>query len=342
MTPSARSPLPAGEPTGFASDSDGVHTCAYDEDSDKVVYVLVTRTSCSDNSFSWLRWEDSRCLLREVTCLTWRPRFACRCQLLPWLRKACEPTRLCSLVDVSKFTFPIRWWLGEGCRVRCHQRFVQVGDFGWYRNTLHVIWRRTHGASKNLVLQISSCSRSAIGAISCTCCSCSLFSYNIGEDDCMCMFKCIYGVGARTHDWESLTCLLSLSSPRQPGVAGSSPFTLTTSLAIPVVSSFSSNGPTTTPLTSRGFCPVGSVVWVSLKFVRPHWWGSEVILRFLGYGPKVYKILHLPRMSKATLSYFLSWVAKTQLNHWTKRVVSTQLITWDLRLIYDCFYYLKQ
>ena len=30
VTPSARSPPPAGEPGGFASDSDGVHTDAYD------------------------------------------------------------------------------------------------------------------------------------------------------------------------------------------------------------------------------------------------------------------------------------------------------------------------
>ena len=37
VTPSARSPQPAGEPSGFASDSDGVHTDAYDGDSDEVV-----------------------------------------------------------------------------------------------------------------------------------------------------------------------------------------------------------------------------------------------------------------------------------------------------------------
>ena len=38
---------------------------------------------------------------------------------------------------------------------------------------------------------------------------------------------------------------------RGPVVAGSSPSTLTTSLATPVPSSSSSNGPTTTPLTTR-------------------------------------------------------------------------------------------
>jgi len=37
VTPSARSHPPAGEPSGFASDSDGVHTDAYDGDSDEVV-----------------------------------------------------------------------------------------------------------------------------------------------------------------------------------------------------------------------------------------------------------------------------------------------------------------
>jgi len=58
---------------------------------------------------------------------------------------------------------------------------------------------------------------------------------------------------------------------RGPGVAGSSPSTLTTSLTTPVPSSSSSNGPTTTPLTTRGFYPGGSVVWAGPKFVRPHW-----------------------------------------------------------------------
>ena len=58
---------------------------------------------------------------------------------------------------------------------------------------------------------------------------------------------------------------------RGPGVAASLPFTLTTSLATPVPSSSSSNGSTTTPLTTRGFCPGGSVVWAGPKFVRPHW-----------------------------------------------------------------------
>jgi len=71
--------------------------------------------------------------------------------------------------------------------------------------------------------------------------------------------------GARTHDLESPTYLLTLSSLRQPGVAGCSTFTLTTSLAIPVPFSSFSNGPTPTTLRTRGFCPGGSVVWAS------HW-----------------------------------------------------------------------
>jgi len=58
---------------------------------------------------------------------------------------------------------------------------------------------------------------------------------------------------------------------RGPGVDGSSPFTLTTSLDTPVPSSSSSNGPTTTPLTTRKFYPGNSVVWAGPKFVRPHW-----------------------------------------------------------------------
>ena len=48
-------------------------------------------------------------------------------------------------------------------------------------------------------------------------------------------------------------------------------YTSPTLLAILVPSSSTSNGPTTTPLTTRGFCHVGSAVWASPKFVRPHW-----------------------------------------------------------------------
>jgi len=63
--------------------------------------------------------------------------------------------------------------------------------------------------------------------------------------------------GACHHDSESLAYLLTLSSLRQPGVARSSPSSLTTSLAIPVPSSSPTNGPTITRLTTRGLCPGG-------------------------------------------------------------------------------------
>ena len=72
----------------------------------------------------------------------------------------------------------------------------------------------------------------------------------------------------RTYYLESPADLLNLSSLSQPGVTGSSLCTLTTSLAIPVPSSSSSNGPTTTPLTTRDLCPGGSVAWVGPLNVR--------------------------------------------------------------------------
>jgi len=79
---------------------------------------------------------------------------------------------------------------------------------------------------------------------------------------------------------------LTLSPLRYPGVSGSSPSTLTKSLAIPVPSSSSSNGPTTTTLTTKGMCPGGSVVWAGPKFVRPHWWGSWVISGKISWDPR--------------------------------------------------------
>ena len=39
--------------------------------------------------------------------------------------------------------------------------------------------------------------------------------------------------------------------------------------------SSSLNGPTTTPLTTRGLRPGGSVVWAGAKFVRTHRWGMS-------------------------------------------------------------------
>jgi len=71
--------------------------------------------------------------------------------------------------------------------------------------------------------------------------------------------------------WGIVTVPGSIPYDSRPGVTGSSPFTLTTSLTIPVPSSSSSNGPTTTPLTTMGLYHGGSVVWTGQKFVRSHW-----------------------------------------------------------------------
>jgi len=59
--------------------------------------------------------------------------------------------------------------------------------------------------------------------------------------------------------------------------------------------------PATTTLTTRGLCPGGSVVWVGPKFVRPHWWRSWVMIRFLEIqSPNCRETLHRP-LPKATL-----------------------------------------
>jgi len=57
----------------------------------------------------------------------------------------------------------------------------------------------------------------------------------------------------------SQTCHLSVSPLREPGVAGSSPCTLNTSLDIPILCSSSSNGPTTNTVDHQGQSPGGSV-----------------------------------------------------------------------------------
>ena len=84
---------------------------------------------------------------------------------------------------------------------------------------------------------------------------------------------------------------------------GFSPSTLNTWLDAPVPSSSSSNGPTTTTLTTRGLCPGGSVVWAGPKFDRTHWsrTGGPVAVQFnliyfwvrLGPGP-----LRCPSLSR--------------------------------------------
>ena len=82
---------------------------------------------------------------------------------------------------------------------------------------------------------------------------------------CVCCFVLLYRY------WGIVTVLGSIPYGSRPGVAGSSPSTLTTSLAIPVPSCSSSNGPTTVPLTTMGLSHGGSVSWAGPKFVRPHW-----------------------------------------------------------------------
>ena len=74
--------------------------------------------------------------------------------------------------------------------------------------------------------------------------------------------------------WGIVTVPGSIPYGSRPGVAGSSPYTLTTSLAVPVPSSSSSNGSTTVPLITMGLCHGSSVAWSGPKFVRPHWWES--------------------------------------------------------------------
>ena len=84
---------------------------------------------------------------------------------------------------------------------------------------------------------------------------------------CVCYFVLCVALFLLNQYWEIVTVPGSFLKGRGPGMAGSSPFTLTTSLVTPVLSS----GPTSTQLTTRGFCPGGSVVWAGPKFVRPHW-----------------------------------------------------------------------
>jgi len=119
------------------------------------------------------------------------------------------------------------------------------------------------------------CNRTIFAEVAFTCSGCCVFSCPLpffkflkSLSVCVCCFVFIepilgnrYGPGV-------------IPWGRGPGVAGSSPSTLTTSLVTPVPSCNSSNGPTTTPLTTRGLCPGGSVVWAGPKFVRPHWWES--------------------------------------------------------------------
>jgi len=75
--------------------------------------------------------------------------------------------------------------------------------------------------------------------------------------------------GGQTHDPRSLISLLTLSPVREPGVSGSSPCNLTklTSLAILIFSFSSSNGPTTTALSSEKVQSSFSLIGEG-----PEWW----------------------------------------------------------------------
>jgi len=91
------------------------------------------------------------------------------------------------------------------------------------------------------------------------------------ETPCVRVCVCVCCFVLLNRYWGIVTVPGSIPYGSRPGVAGSSPSTLTTSLAIPVPSSSSSNGPTTVPLTTMGLCHGGSVSWAGSKFVRPHW-----------------------------------------------------------------------
>ena len=76
------------------------------------------------------------------------------------------------------------------------------------------------------------------------------------------------------------------------------------SLFIPIPSSSSSNGPTTTTLTTRGLCPGSSVVWAGSKFVWPHRWGSWVMVRFRKIqGHNCREILHRPPPKQSNICF---------------------------------------
>ena len=71
--------------------------------------------------------------------------------------------------------------------------------------------------------------------------------------------------------WGIVTVPVSIPCGSRPGVAGSSPFTLTTSLVYRSPPLPLQTDPTTTLLTTMGLCHRGSVVWTGPKLVGPHW-----------------------------------------------------------------------
>ena len=98
------------------------------------------------------------------------------------------------------------------------------------------------------------------------------------------LLGCVFLCCVKPIYWGIVTVPGSIPYDSRPGVAGSSPSKLTTSLAIPVPSSSSSNGPTTVPLTTMGlYMAAPSLGQVQSSFgltgESPKWWK-----RFLGHG----------------------------------------------------------
>ena len=113
----------------------------------------------------------------------------------------------------------------------------------------------------------------------------ALFYYtNIGESFTV---PILNGSPRSTHPRNgSPTYHVTLSPLREPGVAGSSPCTLTTSLATPIPSFSSSNRPSNKRRWQPGLLPWRLRVWAGPKFVQPHWWGPWMMVRFRGFcGP---------------------------------------------------------
>ena len=70
---------------------------------------------------------------------------------------------------------------------------------------------------------------------------------------CVCVYVCYFVLLNRY--WGIVTVLGSIPCDSRPGVTGSSPFTLTTSLVIPAPSSSSSNGPRNYSVDNHGLVP---------------------------------------------------------------------------------------
>ena len=110
---------------------------------------------------------------------------------------------------------------------------------------------------------------------------------------CVCCFVLL------TRYWGIVTVLGSIPFGCRPGVAGTSPCTLTTSLAIPVPSSSSSNGPSNYYVDNQGLMP-----WRLRRLGRSNV-RSASLVRVLSdgkiswaRGPRVCVILHRPLLKQ--------------------------------------------